>query len=192
MAEGSYLSSAFPASSRRFAGFALIVVIASAIAIGLFLRHPAHTLAVRACFHDARGLRAGAAVRIAGVDVGTVRTIRAQPTNSSCPASVEMEIATDYSISLPSDAVASINTAGILGAPYVTIDAMQAFSSPLANGGQIRSREGTPGTPNLEQVVEKFMDNLKDKAQEQKNEAPCAQTPSAKTSASRPHPVSRP
>lgn len=183
MAEGSYLSSAFPASSRRLAGFSLIVAIASVIAMVLLLRHPSHRLPVRACFQNVKGLRAGAAVRIAGVEVGNVRSVRAQPTNASCPAAVEMEIATDYSISLPSDAVASIDTDGILGASYLAIDAAHAFGSPLTSGSQIRSREGsTPGTPNLEEIVAKFLDNPKDKPKEQKNDAPCAQTPSTRTS----------
>src|SRR5271170_4050713 len=74
---------------------------------------------IKSCFDDAAGLRAGAAVRIAGVDVGTVRSVRANPQNKSCPAEVEMALATTYEIRIPKDSTTETNTAGLLGETYL-------------------------------------------------------------------------
>jgi len=173
------LSSTFRPSHRMLVG--LLLIASLSLVAGVFLlRRPTHSLRIRACFQDVNGLRAGAFVRIAGVEVGRVRTIHAQPTNSTCPANVEMELATDYPLSLPNDAVASINTAGILGAPNVSIDASGASGPPVAIGGQIRSQENAPFTAaGLERILDKFakdLKDMKDKADEQKN-APCPGKP---------------
>jgi phospholipid/cholesterol/gamma-HCH transport system substrate-binding protein len=177
------LSSRTRASSRRFAGFSLIVALLAVIVIALVLRRPSHSLRLRVCFHDVNGLKAGAAVRIAGVEVGVVQSVRAQPMNSTCPADVAMEIATDYAISLPSDAVAAVDNAGILGPSYVAIDASHASASPVANGGQIRSQESPPVAANLEHSMERFLDHLEHKSDEQKSITPCPQTPTTATKA---------
>ena len=114
-ADGSYLSSRFPPSSRWFAGFSLIFVVLTVGAVAMLLRHPAHLLRSSACFQDVNGLRSGASVRIAGVDVGQVRAVRAHPGNSACPAEVGLELGTAYALNLPSDAVASVSSSGIPG-----------------------------------------------------------------------------
>ena len=188
--DGSYLSSRFPASSRRLAGFSLIVVVLTVGAVATLLRLPAHSLRLSACFQDVNGLRSGASVRIAGVDVGVVRTVRAHPGNSACPAEVGMELATDYALNVPNDAVASVGSTGILGASFVTIETTRASGPTLSSGGQIRSREDTPlAGANLERIVEKFLDDMKDKSDEQKSAVPCSQAAAGTRSLSpKPHP----
>ena len=76
---------------------ALLVVLA-VIAVGMIAANHfgSHRLDVKSCFDDVRGLKAGAAVRLAGVDIGTVRSVRAQPQNKSFPAEVEMILTTSY------------------------------------------------------------------------------------------------
>jgi phospholipid/cholesterol/gamma-HCH transport system substrate-binding protein len=95
---------------------------------------------IKSCFDDAGGLRAGAAVRIAGVDVGTVRSVRARPQNKNCPAEVEMALATTYEIRIPKDSIAETNTAGLLGEVYVNIDTAQASGAPIENYGYLKSK----------------------------------------------------
>jgi ABC-type transporter Mla subunit MlaD len=95
---------------------------------------------IKSCFDDAGGLRAGAAVRIAGVDVGTVRSVRAHPQNKNCPAEVEMALATTYEIRIPKDSIAETNTAGLLGEIYVNIDTAQASGAPIENYGYLTSK----------------------------------------------------
>ncbi len=95
---------------------------------------------IKSCFDDAGGLRAGAAVRIAGVDVGTVRSVRASPQNKNCPAEVEMALATTYEIRIPKDSIAETNTAGLIGEVYVNIDTTQASGAPIENYGYLKSK----------------------------------------------------
>jgi ABC-type transporter Mla subunit MlaD len=83
---------------------------------------------------------AGATVRIAGVDVGTVRSVRANPQNKNCPAEVEMALATTYEIRIPKDAIAETNTAGVLGEVYVNIDTTQASGAAIDNYGYLKSK----------------------------------------------------
>jgi len=93
------------------------------------------------CFQDVNGLRAGAKVRLAGVDVGAIRNVRARPTDRACPGAVEMELRTPYELKIPQDSVASIATAGVLGETYLEIDVSGASGPPIQTGGQLPSRE---------------------------------------------------
>ncbi len=94
---------------------------------------------IKSCFDDAGGLRTGAPVRIAGVDVGTVRSVRANPQNKNCPAEVEMALATTYEIRVSKDSVAGIESAGLLGEVYVSIDITRATGGPVENYGYLKS-----------------------------------------------------
>jgi ABC-type transporter Mla subunit MlaD len=95
---------------------------------------------LKSCFNDAGGLQAGAPVRIAGVPVGTVKSVRANPQNTNCPAEVEMALATTYEIRIPKDSIIGIETAGLLGEAYLNIDTSQALGAPIENYGYLRSK----------------------------------------------------
>jgi len=99
---------------------------------------------IKSCFSDVQGLREGAAVRIAGVDVGTVHSVRANPQNKNCPAEVKMALATSYEMRVPKDAVAAIEQGGILGERYVDIDISQASGPPVENYGYLKSKTTNP------------------------------------------------
>ena len=99
---------------------------------------------LKSCFSDVQGLKAGAGVRIAGVDVGTVRSVRANPQNKNCSAEVEMALATSYELRVPQDAIAAIEQAGILGERYVDIDISQASGPPVENYGYLKGKTTKP------------------------------------------------
>ena len=99
---------------------------------------------LKSCFSDVQGLKEGAGVSIAGVDVGTVRSVRANPQNKNCPAEVEMAISTPYDLHVPKDAIVAIETAGILGQSYVDIDVSQASGAPIENYGYLKSKPAKP------------------------------------------------
>jgi phospholipid/cholesterol/gamma-HCH transport system substrate-binding protein len=107
---------------------------------------------LKSCFSDVQGLKAGAGVRIAGVDVGTVLSVRANPQNKNCPAEVEMALATSYELHVPKDAIAAIETAGLLGPSYVGIDISQASGPPIENFGYLKSRPTKPN-PSAESLL---------------------------------------
>jgi phospholipid/cholesterol/gamma-HCH transport system substrate-binding protein len=140
----------------------VLMVIVGLAAIGsLFIRNPRLSRQeLKSCFSDVQGLRAGAEVRIAGVDVGTVRSVRANPQNKNCPAEVEMALATSYDLRVPKDAIAAIETAGVLGQSYVDIDVSQASGAPLENYGYLKSKATKP-LPSAEDFLKAMDTSLK-------------------------------
>jgi len=125
----------------------LIVVIGLA-AIGSLFINPFHyhRQGIKSCFDDVQGLRAGAPVRLAGVEVGTVQSVRANPQRKDCPAEAEMRLATPYEIKIPRDSIAGLGTAGVLGETYVEIDTTQTSGQPVENYGYLKSRPSIPPT----------------------------------------------
>jgi ABC-type transporter Mla subunit MlaD len=120
----------------------VLMIVVGVAAIGSLFINPLRYSRqdIKSCFDDVGGLRAGATVRIAGVDVGTVRSVRANPQNKNCPAEVEMALATNYEIRIPKDAIAETNTAGVLGEVYVNIDTTQASGEPIENYGYLKGK----------------------------------------------------
>jgi phospholipid/cholesterol/gamma-HCH transport system substrate-binding protein len=98
-----------------------------------------HRRDLKSCFDDVAGLQAGASVRIAGVLVGTVRSVRADPQNKNCPAEVEMVLSTDYEIRVPKDSIAEIKSA-LLGGADLSIDTTHASGTPIENYGYLKSK----------------------------------------------------
>lgn len=92
-----------------------------------------------ACLQDASGLRQGARVRIAGVDVGFVKTVRAQPQDRACPALIEMAFTVNYKLQIPRDSMVSTPTAGVLGETYLQINTRQASGPQAENGSRLPS-----------------------------------------------------
>ena len=95
----------------------------------------------RTCLADAVGLHPGAEVRIAGVQVGTVRAVTARPQDKACPAEVEMDIATPYDLKIPGDAVVEIQSGGLLGPSLVAIDVKHATGGPATSGAYLNSKD---------------------------------------------------
>ncbi len=129
---------------RRVILALIIAVGVAAIGSLLFNRLRYFRQDLKSCFDDTGGLRAGAPVRIAGVDVGTVHGIRAHPQYRNCPAEVEMVLATTYELRIPKDSIAETYTAGLLGEVYVNIDTSHAIGLPIENYGYLRSKSRNP------------------------------------------------
>ena len=119
-------------------GLALILIIVAPMRLGLFRQE------LKSCFTDVQGLKPGAEVRIAGVSVGNVRSVRSNPQDKNCPAEIRMDLTTAYDMRVPRDALAEIDTAGLLGASYVSIDVSQASGSPIENYGYLKSKVTKP------------------------------------------------
>ena len=118
-----------------------MVLLAMAVIVALpVFRRSYSRLSIRACFSDVKGLREGAEVRFGGVDIGRVRIVRAQPDKKECPADVEMAIGPGYELKIPSDSTVVVETAGVLGAAFLDIDARTASGPPIANHGVLSGR----------------------------------------------------
>lgn len=120
------------------------IFVLAALLIGactwLIVRQPAHRLRVCTHFQNAQGLRPRSRVRVDGVDVGLVKDIRVieQP---NLPIEVHMVIATPYALTIPSDAIARLQTDGVLGPTFVEIDTHLASGAPLADNGNLNGVE---------------------------------------------------
>jgi ABC-type transporter Mla subunit MlaD len=126
----------------------VLVVAVGLAAIGSLFINPFryHRQQIKSCFNDVQGLRAGAPVRLAGVEVGTVQSVRANPQRKGCPAEIEMRLATPYEINIPRDSITGTDTAGVLGETYVEINTTQASGPPVENYGYLKSRPSNPPT----------------------------------------------
>ena len=102
---------------------------------------------VYAFFADSGGLKTGASIVIAGVDVGRVKTI----TLEDYQARVVLNLPDD--VEIQEDAIASIKTKGLIGEKYIEITpgASETIISP---GGRIRE---TQPAVNLEDLISKFV-----------------------------------
>jgi len=116
---------------------------------------------VSACFQNVNGLRKGAKVRLAGVDIGFVSQVRAQPTEQQCLAHIEMAFDTPYALKIPRDSVALTETAGVLGETYIEIDSSQASGAPIERGGILPTRSNpSPSAQDWLTVVNKALDTV--------------------------------
>jgi phospholipid/cholesterol/gamma-HCH transport system substrate-binding protein len=104
---------------------------------------------LKSYFDDAQGIRNGAPVRLAGVDVGNVTAIRVVPNNTATPVEVVMKVTTKYSFNIRKDSVTTMSTAGVLGETYINIDSAHAKGPEARDGDTLATRE----TPELQDVV---------------------------------------
>jgi len=95
---------------------------------------PERSYRVSARFSNVGDLKGRAPVKVAGVRIGKVRSIRLTDYFG------EVDLAIDSSVRLPSDSIASITTAGLLGDAYVSVSPGGA-DQDLADGDRITHTE---------------------------------------------------
>jgi phospholipid/cholesterol/gamma-HCH transport system substrate-binding protein len=171
----------------RLAAIVGVTVVALLLVVP---RSTGHKLIVNAYFANAEGLRVGAVVRAAGVEIGSVRSVRVRPELKEEPVEVVMVINPPYEIKIPNDTVVSIRTAGILGAAYVEINAAAASGPAIGNNAVLKSR------PIEQMSAEQLLERLErlSKDLEKKNfdcgtlpeNATRSATPAGKSSTSKP------
>lgn len=107
----------------------------------------AHTITAR--FTSVSGLKSGASVEIAGVQVGKVASINLN--QEYYEAEVRMEI--DRGVELQEDCIAAIRTAGIIGDRYIKITP-GGSDVMIEPGGEIIETEAAI---NLEELISKYI-----------------------------------
>jgi len=135
----------------------ITVIVASAtLAVLLFLMSGTRGLftkriTLQSYFDNASGLRQGAPVRLSGVDIGNVSSIRIVPDKDKrlTPVEVIMKVSTRYGFNLRRDSVTSLDTAGVLGETYLDIDSSQAIGLPVQDGDTL----ATQVHPDFNEVV---------------------------------------
>jgi phospholipid/cholesterol/gamma-HCH transport system substrate-binding protein len=107
------------------------------------------TYPVVASFNSISGLKEGASVEIAGVQIGKV--VRVFLDTESYKATIEMAV--NNEVAIQEDAIASVRTAGIIGDKYIKIS---PGGSPvnIEPGGEIIETESAI---NIEELVSKYI-----------------------------------
>ncbi len=100
-------------------------------------------LKLKSYFDNANGLREGAPVRLAGVDIGNVTNILVvrDRTRQLTPVEVTMKVSTRYLFNLRKDSLTLLSTAGVLGETYIDIDSSQSKGPQAQDGDVLPSRE---------------------------------------------------
>lgn len=103
---------------------------------------------VEARFSAADGLAVGSDVRLAGVKVGTVSSMRLDQANPAL-SNARVQLALDAGVQVPTGTVAKIRSDGLLGSAYVGLEpACDAFAEDggcplLADGQEIEFTRGS-------------------------------------------------
>ena len=106
-----------------------------------------HVYEIQAEFTSAAGLRVGAAVEIAGVEVGRVKAIELKDNRAS------VSLALQKDLKLYDDTIASIKTRGIIGEKYLVL-------SPGGGGDVLKPGDTIRDTESgldLEEVISQFI-----------------------------------
>jgi phospholipid/cholesterol/gamma-HCH transport system substrate-binding protein len=107
------------------------------------------TYGIEARFISVSGLKAGAQVEMAGVEIGKVESIDLDPERKV--AIVRMRI--QNGVSLAEDAIASVKTAGMIGDKYVMISP-GGSTDTIPPGGAIVETESAV---DLEELISKYV-----------------------------------
>jgi phospholipid/cholesterol/gamma-HCH transport system substrate-binding protein len=127
-----------------------LTVLAASITLGVLIFLMSGTggvftskIQLKSYFDNANGLRVGAPVRLAGVDIGNVTGIRVveERAKQLTPVEVTMKVNTKYRFNLRKDSLTLLSTAGVLGETYIDIDSSQARGPQVRDGDVLPSRE---------------------------------------------------
>jgi phospholipid/cholesterol/gamma-HCH transport system substrate-binding protein len=116
-------------------------------------------ITLRSYLDNAGGLREGAPVRLAGVDIGNVTRIRIVGGNPLTPVEVTMKVNTKYSFNLRKDSVALLATAGVLGETYVDLDSSSA-KGPEATDGDMLATRNQPDVQDVMRASQGTLQNM--------------------------------
>jgi len=99
-------------------------------------------------FDNVSGLKVGASVEVAGVEVGRVESIRLSPTDQA-----QVVLSLEKGLKVYADAIASIRTKGIIGDKFVKLSP-GGTEQLLPPGGKIRDTESSV---NFEELISKYI-----------------------------------
>lgn len=128
---------------RKRIWIAITILLALAVIVSIpIARRPK----ARAYFQNGEDLKAGAPVRVAGIDVGRVISVSLRPTLKQNPVEVVLALYPEYASAIPNDSIASLSTEGVLGPTFVDIDIRKTSGPPLQSGVALKTISIQPFT----------------------------------------------
>lgn len=108
-----------------------------------------HHYVIKARFQSVTGLKVGASIEMAGVEIGKVDQIRLDTQKQVAEVSLKI----DKTVELTEDTIASIKTAGLIGDKYIKLSP-GGSDEILASGDVITETESSL---DIEELVSKFV-----------------------------------
>lgn len=121
-------------------GFLMLVLLAIYL-LGGSSKMFAHEYRLHTSFMDVKGLKSGAVVRLAGIDVGEVSQVNFSSDPSRKDIEVEMTVRSEYQPRVREDSVASVSQIGVLGDMYITLSVGSPEKEMLKDGDRVSSSE---------------------------------------------------
>jgi phospholipid/cholesterol/gamma-HCH transport system substrate-binding protein len=115
-------------------------------------------------FEDISGLRVGAGVQLAGLNVGMVDEIRFSKDISEKEVTVVLRINTKFQDRIRADSVATINTQGLLGDKFIFVSVGSPLEPVIEQDEYIKTEEAVP-IYQLAEKAGKIMDDIGDAAE---------------------------
>lgn len=115
-------------------------------------------------FNDISGLRVGAQVQLAGLNIGMVENVSFPDDLGDKKVIVRLEVNKEFQDRIRKDSIAEINTQGLLGDKYISISLGTPPNEILQDGDALVSQEKT----SFAEIIEKsgaFIDDLSKAAQ---------------------------
>ena len=119
-----------------FVFFGFIVLSTFILLIGNF-KTWGSTRRIKFIFNFVNGIKLGAPIRFAGVDVGEVRRINFFFSQNEQKEKVELTGLVRGEIRIPSDSKAWVNTLGLLGEKYIELMPGKNYAQGLSDGGTL-------------------------------------------------------
>ncbi|ARA92711.1 hypothetical protein AWN76_005725 [Rhodothermaceae bacterium RA] len=109
------------------------------------------TYTLETAFADAGGLTSGSAVRVNGVNVGSVDAVRLDPATNQ----VRVWMKIDRGIGVPEGTTAEVEGLSVLGTVFVTLRLGPPANPPLPDGGFVPARPAASGLADLTRLTER-------------------------------------
>ncbi|HEY4054434.1 MAG TPA: MlaD family protein, partial [Terriglobales bacterium] len=138
-----------------FSAILLAVLIILMSGGGMFTRK----IVIRSYVPDASGLRPGAPVRLSGVDIGNVKTIRVVEDRPLNPVEITMKVNEKFHFFLRKDSLTILSTAGVLGESFINIDSSHARGPEAKDGDELLSKD-QPGYDDVIRAANSSLQNI--------------------------------
>lgn len=120
---------------------ACVLLLASIVLLGRSQSLFRHKTQLHASFENTSGLVVGAPVRLAGVDVGVVESIRFSADPHVKTVHVTLGVESRYLDRVREDSIARLSSKGLLGDTIIDITVGSVEARPLANGATLQAEE---------------------------------------------------